>query len=127
MRQVPPDPLLLTLWIPCKRIAYRKRLAQKVAVVGYRNSHSADPAPFSFEIDQYPLIDRCAPAADYEMSAIRRTLWQRPLNLLSVRQREIVAAAVAIALLGSRITERFDPHSRLPCQSANSIHILSHR
>lgn len=41
----------------------------------------------------YPLIGRCAPATDYEMSAIRRTLWQRPLNLLSVRQREIVAAA----------------------------------
>jgi hypothetical protein len=55
----------------------------------------------------YPLIDS-------EMSAIMRTLWQRPLNLLSVRQREIVVAAVAIALLGSRITERFDPHSRLP-------------
>ena len=48
------------------------------------------------------------------MSAIRRTLWQRPLNLLSVPQREIVAAAVAIALLGSRITERFDLHFRLP-------------
>ncbi len=64
--------------------------------------------------DGYPLIDRCAPATDSEMSAIRRTVWQRPLNLLSVRQREIVAAAVAIALLGSRITDRFDPHSRLP-------------
>jgi hypothetical protein len=62
----------------------------------------------------YPLIDRCAPATDYEMSTIRRTLWQRPLNLLSVRQREIVVAAVAIALLGSRITDLFDPHSRLP-------------
>jgi hypothetical protein len=62
----------------------------------------------------YPLIGRCAPAKDSEMSAIRRTLWQRPLNLLSVHQREIVAAAVAIALLGSRITDRFDPHSRLP-------------
>jgi hypothetical protein len=62
----------------------------------------------------YPLIGRCAPATDYEMSAIRRTLRQRPLNLLSVRQREIVAAAVAIALLGSRTTEEFDPHSRLP-------------
>jgi hypothetical protein len=62
----------------------------------------------------YPLIGRCAPATDSEMSAIRRTVWQRPLNLLSVRQREIVAAAVAIALLGSRMTDRFDPHSRLP-------------
>jgi hypothetical protein len=48
------------------------------------------------------------------MSAIRRTLWQRPFNLLSVRQRELVVASVAIALLGSRTTDLFDPHSRLP-------------
>jgi hypothetical protein len=61
----------------------------------------------------YPLIDRCAPARGSEMSA-RRMLWQRPLNLLSVHQREIVAAAVAIALLGSRITERFGLHFRVP-------------
>ena len=47
------------------------------------------------------------------MSGISRKVWQRPLNLLSVRQCEIVTAAVAIALLGSRITERFDPHNRL--------------
>jgi hypothetical protein len=48
------------------------------------------------------------------MSAIRRTRWQRPLNLLTVRQREIVAAAVAIALLGTRITERFELDTRFP-------------
>jgi hypothetical protein len=85
-----------------------------------------DPAKFLSVIDDliwffmdgnldggYPLIGRCALATDSEMSGIRRTVWQRPLNLLSVRQREIVAAAVAVALLGSRITERFDPHNRL--------------
>jgi hypothetical protein len=85
-----------------------------------------DPAKFLSVIDDliwffmdgnldggYPLIGRCALATDSEMSGTRRTFWQRPLNLLSVRQREIVAAAVAIALLGSRITERFDPHNRL--------------
>jgi hypothetical protein len=36
MRQVPPDPLLLTLWIPCVIESFTgKRLAQKVAVVGF--------------------------------------------------------------------------------------------
>src|ERR1700704_6324741 len=40
----------------------------------------------------YPLVGQHAPATDSEMSAIRRTRWQRPLNLLTVRQREIVAA-----------------------------------
>jgi hypothetical protein len=62
----------------------------------------------------YPLVGQYAPATDSEMSAIRRTRWQRPLNLLTVRQREIVAAAVAIALLGTRITERFELDTRFP-------------
>ena len=62
----------------------------------------------------YPLIGRCAPAKDSEMSVIWRRVWQRPVNLLSVRHRESLAAAVAIALLGSGITERFDQHSLLP-------------
>jgi hypothetical protein len=48
------------------------------------------------------------------MSVIWRRAWQRPVNLLSVRHREILADAVAIALLGTRITERFDQHSLLP-------------
>jgi hypothetical protein len=62
----------------------------------------------------YPLVGQHAPATDSEMSAIRRTRWQRPLNLLTVRQREMVAAAVAIALLGTRITERFELDTRFP-------------
>ena len=62
----------------------------------------------------YPLVGQHAPATDSEMSAIRRTRWQRPLNLLTVRQREIVAAAVAIALLGTSITERFELDTRFP-------------
>ncbi|HTF72188.1 MAG TPA: hypothetical protein VK638_56915 [Edaphobacter sp.] len=40
--------------------------------------------------------------------------WRRPLNLQTVRQREIVAAAIAIALLGTRITERFELDTRFP-------------
>jgi hypothetical protein len=35
--------------------------------------------------------------------------------------REIVGAAVAIALLGSRVTERFEPHYRLPMPVSPSI------
>jgi hypothetical protein len=62
----------------------------------------------------YPLVGQHAPATDSEMSAIRRTRWQRPLNLLTVRQREMVAAVVAIALLGTRITERFELDTRFP-------------
>jgi len=48
------------------------------------------------------------------MAAIGRTLWRRPLNLLSVPLREIVVAAVALTFLGCRITERFDLRTRLP-------------
>jgi TniQ len=62
----------------------------------------------------YPLISRSAPAPIFEMSAIRRCLWQRPLNRLSVPQREIIAAAVAVALLGNRIYEHSDCCSFLP-------------
>ena len=62
----------------------------------------------------YPLVGRHAPATDSEMFAIKRTFWQRPLHLLTVRQREMLAAAVAITLLGSRVTERFDLDNRFP-------------
>ena len=54
------------------------------------------------------------------MSAIRRCLWQRPLNLLSVPQREIISAAVAVALLGNKISEHFDCCSFLPSGDADA-------
>jgi hypothetical protein len=62
----------------------------------------------------YPLVGRHAPATDSEMLATRRTVWKRPLSLLTIRQREIVATAVAVSLLGNRITEQFDLDTRFP-------------
>ena len=61
-----------------------------------------------------PLIEQYAPASEMEMQGISRSVCRRPLSLLSVRHREIVAAALAVALLGSRLTERFDLGTRLP-------------
>lgn len=62
----------------------------------------------------FPLIQQCAPASELEMHAIGRALWRRPLRLLPVRHRDIVAAALAVALLGSRVTERCDLGAWLP-------------
>jgi hypothetical protein len=50
------------------------------------------------------------------MAALGRALWQHPFIFLSVRGRKIVLAAVAVAILGSRIAERFDLQSQLPAQ-----------
>ena len=55
----------------------------------------------------FSLLSRGLPPSCCEMSLTRRTLWNRPLNLLSVRHREVVATAVAVALLGNRITSEF--------------------
>jgi hypothetical protein len=41
---------------------------------------------------RYPLIGRCVPTMDSDMFAIKRSVWQRPLDLLSVRQRELVTS-----------------------------------
>ena len=62
----------------------------------------------------FPLIDQCAPATDAEMVWIGRTPRQRPANSLKARHREIVVAAVAVALLGRRVIEQVDLGTRLP-------------
>lgn len=61
-----------------------------------------------------PLIDEYAPVTYSEIDSLGRWSWHRPLNLLSLCHREIVVAAIALALLGSRIVERFDLPVRLP-------------
>lgn len=61
-----------------------------------------------------PLIDEYAPATYSEIDSLGRWSWHRPLNLLSVCHREIVVAAIALALLGDRIVEQFDLPVRLP-------------
>jgi hypothetical protein len=61
-----------------------------------------------------PLIDEYAPATYSEIDSLGRWSWHHPLNLLSVCHREIVVAAIALALLGNRIGERFDLPVRLP-------------
>jgi hypothetical protein len=62
----------------------------------------------------FPLIDQCSPLTDAESARIGRLPRYLPISFLSVQRREIVVAAVAIALLGSRITEQFDPGTCLP-------------
>jgi hypothetical protein len=62
----------------------------------------------------FPLIDQCSPLMDTESSRIERTPRYLPVSFLTVQRREIVVAAVAIALLGRRITEQFDLGSCLP-------------
>ena len=62
----------------------------------------------------FPLIDDCAPAARCEMPVRRAGRRHLPLNLFFVRERELVVAAIAVALLGSRITKWFDIRTPLP-------------
>ena len=62
----------------------------------------------------FPLIDDCAPAARCEMPVRRARRRHLPLNLFFVRERELVVAAIAVALLGSRITKWFDIRTPLP-------------
>jgi hypothetical protein len=62
----------------------------------------------------FPLIDDCAPAARCEMPISRARRRQLPLNLLFVGERELVVTAIAVALLGSRITKWFDIRAPLP-------------
>jgi hypothetical protein len=62
----------------------------------------------------FPLIDQCSPLTDAESARIGRIPRYLPLSFLPVQRREIVVAAVAIALLGSRITEQFDLGPCLP-------------
>lgn len=62
----------------------------------------------------FPLIGLCAPASETEMAALGRNIWSRPLYLLSTRHREIVVAAIAVALLGSEVCRRYDLRDRLP-------------
>ena len=62
----------------------------------------------------FPLIDDCALAARCEMPARRARRRHLPLNLFFVRERELVVAAIAVALLGSRITKWFDICTPLP-------------
>ena len=61
-----------------------------------------------------PLIDQCAPITDGEGSRIGRTPRYLPVSYLTTHRREIIIAAVAVALLGSRLTEQFDLGPRLP-------------
>ena len=62
----------------------------------------------------FPLIVLCAPASEVEMATLVRNIWRRPLYLVSTRHREIVAAAIAVALLGSEVCQRYDLRDRLP-------------
>lgn len=62
----------------------------------------------------FPLIDQCSPLTDAESARIGRIPRYLPISFLTVQRREIVVAAVAIALLGSRITDQFDLGSCLP-------------
>jgi hypothetical protein len=62
----------------------------------------------------FPLIDDCAPGARCEMPVRRARRRHLPLNLFFVHERELVVAAIAVALLGSRITKWFDICTPLP-------------
>ena len=61
-----------------------------------------------------PLIDQCAPVTDLERARIGRMPRYLPVSHLAARCREVITAAVAVALLGSRIIGRFDLGTRLP-------------
>jgi hypothetical protein len=52
----------------------------------------------------FPLISRCAPATYYELAGIGLPFPSCPFNLLTFHHREMVIAAIAIALVGGRIT-----------------------
>ncbi len=61
-----------------------------------------------------PLIDQYAPVTNAEAARLGRTPRYLPVSYLAARHREIIIAAVAVALLGSRLTEQFDLETRLP-------------
>ncbi len=61
-----------------------------------------------------PLIDQYAPVTNAEGARLGRTPRYLPVSHLPARRREIIIAAVAVALLGSRISEAFDLGPWLP-------------
>jgi hypothetical protein len=80
----------------------------------------------------FPLIDRCAPATYYELAGIGLPFPSCPFNLLTFHHREMVIAAIAIALVGGRITEQADfntcfpvPASELDAYPFSSIRLSS--
>ena len=53
-------------------------------------------------------LDCGGPATQLEISTIERRIWRRPFNLLSPWHRELLVAAVGVALLGARALSKFD-------------------
>jgi hypothetical protein len=53
-------------------------------------------------------LDCGAPATELEISTIRRRIWRKPFHFLPLRHRELIVAAVGVALLGARVIPAFD-------------------